>query len=56
MTERRDPDEVVSGYPFADEEPSAEDGPFVCPECEMEFSTERGLNVHRGQKHDERGG
>jgi hypothetical protein len=56
MTERRDPDEVVSGYPFVDEESSAEDGPFVCPECEMEFSTERGLNVHRGQKHDERSG
>lgn len=51
MTERDDSDEVISSYPFAEEDTSNDDDPFVCPECNREFATKRGRNIHRGQQH-----
>lgn len=34
-----------------DEENYSEDENYICEECESEFDTERGLNVHKGQSH-----
>lgn len=31
--------------------PETEDGKFACPECGSEFDTQRGMNIHRAQKH-----
>jgi hypothetical protein len=53
MGEGRDTDEVISSYPFSEDETASEEEPFVCGDCGREFSTERGLNIHRGQQHDQ---
>jgi len=52
MAENRDSDDVISSYPFSESDSSESDEPFVCPDCDEEFSTKRGLNIHRGQQHD----
>lgn len=54
MSERRDADDVVAEYPFEDDG-DADDDRFPCPDCDRTFSTERGLNIHRGQRHAEDG-
>lgn len=52
MGEERDSSDVISSYPFSDDESSESDDLFVCSDCEREFATERGLNIHRGQQHE----
>jgi len=54
MSERREADDVVAEFPFGD---GGEDGDedHRCPDCDRTFSTERGLNIHRGQQHPEDG-
>ncbi len=51
MAEKRDSDDVISSYPFSGTDGEESDEPFVCPDCNEEFSTKRGLNIHRGQQH-----
>jgi len=54
MAEKRDSNDVISGYPFSEDDSSeSDDDPFVCSDCDREFATKRGLNIHRGQQHDE---
>ncbi|MGB9964127.1 hypothetical protein [Halobacterium sp. CBA1126] len=54
MAEKRDSDEVVSSYPFASDDADAGES-FVCEDCEREFDSRRGLNIHRGQQHEQGG-
>ncbi|QKY17241.1 hypothetical protein [Halorubrum sp. CBA1229] len=61
MAEKRDSNDVVSSYPFSEDDGSngsddsdGEDS-FVCSDCDREFETKRGLNIHRGQQHDRDG-
>ncbi len=51
MAEKRDSSDVVSGYPFSEDESPDEDS-FACSDCGREFDTKRGLNIHRGQQHE----
>lgn len=55
MAEKRDSNDVVSSYPFAEDDDSESEASFVCPDCDREFATKRGLNIHRGQQHDRDG-
>jgi hypothetical protein len=57
MAEKGNSNEVISSYPFSEDEKSDSDGQevFVCPKCDREFATKRGLNIHRGQQHDQEG-
>lgn len=51
MSEER-PDDVISEFPFS----GGDDGDpeeFVCSDCGSTFETERGLNIHAGQVHDD---
>ncbi len=34
------------------EEEETEDEGYACPECGKTFDTERGMNIHRAQKHE----
>jgi hypothetical protein len=53
MAEKRDSNDVISGYPFSEDDSSESDDPFVCSDCDREFATKRGLNIHRGQQHEQ---
>lgn len=53
MAEKRNSNDVISSYPFSEDEASESDDQFVCSDCDREFATKRGLNIHRGQQHDQ---
>jgi hypothetical protein len=55
MAEKRNSNDVISSYPFSEDENSDSDEQdlFVCPDCDRQFATKRGLNIHRGQQHDQ---
>jgi hypothetical protein len=55
MVEERNSNDVVSSYPFSEDENSESDDLFVCSDCDREFATKRGLNIHRGQQHNQEG-
>lgn len=51
MSEKDDPNKVISSYPFSEEETRNDENIFSCPDCQEEFDTKRGLNIHQGQQH-----
>lgn len=53
MSEDRDSADVISSYPFSADDDSKGEETFVCSDCNREFETERGLNIHRGQQHEQ---
>lgn len=55
MAEKRDSNDVISSYPFSEDDGSESEDSFVCSDCDREFATKRGLNIHRGQQHDRDG-
>lgn len=53
MAEKRNSNDVISNYPFSEDEDAETDDQYVCADCDKEFTTKRGLNIHRGQQHDQ---
>ena len=50
MTEQDDFEDLVDEYPFQ-EDTKSEEEKYTCSECGEKFRTERGLNIHQGQRH-----
>lgn len=44
-------DDAISDFPFSTDE--GEKDEYSCSECEEVFDTKRGMNIHKGQVHDE---
>ncbi len=53
MADKADADDIISSYPFSDDESPETEEEYVCEDCGREFSNKRGLNIHRGQQHED---